>query len=81
MPKIRIIGKYNNVRIFDGKKEMHSSGVKVAFSPQEIIVRIPLKILGNPDFILSSFRISLGRKESASLFYTSGFRKINLNYN
>jgi len=79
MPKIRILGRYNNFRVFDGKKELSSSGIKMDLTPSEIIVRVPLETLGDPDFILAYLRISLGKKASKDFFYATGFRKINLN--
>lgn len=72
MPKIRIITKYNKFKIFDAMKLIRPQGVSVVVEPHAVVLKIPLEVLGNPDFILTSAR-SYRQDLSAD---TVGFRKI-----
>ena len=58
MPKLHIrFGRIKH-RIFDQRKIIDSSSVKVTRSPREIILRVPLELLGNPQRIFTSARTS-----------------------
>jgi len=60
MPKIRIITKHNKFKVFDGRKKIQVEGVSVELNPRELIFKIPLEILGNPEFILTSMKAYRG---------------------
>ena len=56
MPKLRIIVKNGKFKIFDGPKIIHPEGVVLEASPDRVTIRIPLSVLGGPDFVLASVR-------------------------
>lgn len=58
MPKLHIrFGRIKH-KIFDQRKIIDSSSVKVTRSPREIVLRVPLELLGNPQRIFTSARTS-----------------------
>ncbi|MFA5095841.1 MAG: PIG-L family deacetylase [Candidatus Omnitrophota bacterium] len=73
MPKIRIVAHHEKTRVYDGKRMIEPGGVRVYLSRDEVLLRIPLAVLGNPDFMLSSVRTYGGPKPAAT-----GFRRIVL---
>jgi len=80
MPKIRIITKHKNFRVLNGKRLINSNGIYLKLAPSELTIKIPLKELGSPDFILASVRSYIGRDEGGgSPIYATGFRRININ--
>lgn len=74
MPKILIITRYNKFKVRDGKKVINPQGTVIELEPEELILKIPLSVLGNPDFILASVRTNM----SSFCVDSRGFRKINL---
>ena len=60
MPKIRIITRHNKFKVFDGRKKIQVEGVSVELNPRELIFKIPLEILGSPEFILTSMKAYRG---------------------
>jgi LmbE family N-acetylglucosaminyl deacetylase len=72
MPKIRIITRYRNFKVFDGKKMVKPQGLNLELKPRELILKIPLKILGNPDFILTAVKTYAGILHTD----TTSFREI-----
>ena len=72
MPKIRIITRNKEFRFYDGNKKIASPGVILDRDSKEFLLRIPLVLLGNPDFILTSLK-AYGGKLSVD---ATGFRKI-----
>jgi LmbE family N-acetylglucosaminyl deacetylase len=60
MPKIRILTKHNKFKVFYGRKKIQVEGVSLELNPGELIFKIPLVILGNPDFILTSMKAYRG---------------------
>jgi hypothetical protein len=60
MPKIRIITRHTQVRVFDGKKMLPSDGVALDLKDKELIVRVPFALMGNPDFVLASLKTYAG---------------------
>jgi LmbE family N-acetylglucosaminyl deacetylase len=54
MPKIRVITMGNSFTVFSSKNRVMDSGVKVDFGKHSLIIRIPLKLLGQPDYLLTS---------------------------
>ncbi|MDD3087717.1 MAG: PIG-L family deacetylase [Candidatus Omnitrophica bacterium] len=80
MPKMRIITKHKNFRVLDGKRLINASGIYLNLVPKALTLKIPLKELGSPDFILASVRSYIGRDEGGdSPIYATGFRRININ--
>ncbi|MCU0651852.1 MAG: PIG-L family deacetylase [Candidatus Omnitrophica bacterium] len=74
MPKLHIITKHKNFRVFDGKKEITPEGMSLDLSRQDLTLKVPLKVLGSPDFILASARAYTGALPEDTI----GFCKINL---
>lgn len=74
MPKIRITSLYKKFRVFDGKKMLNVPGVVLEFAPEEVILRIPLSVLGDPDFVLASVKDNSG----LPCVDNPAFRKINV---
>jgi LmbE family N-acetylglucosaminyl deacetylase len=74
MPKIRIVAQHNQFKVFEGRRMIKAQGVSSELKTQEFVLKVPLKILGDPDYILSSM------KTYAGIFpaNTVGFRKINI---
>lgn len=72
MPKIRIVTKNNKFRVFDGRKMIKTKGVSVDFNSNILILKVPLGVLGDPDFILTSIKTYGG----VLPFDTTAFRKI-----
>jgi len=74
MPKVRIIYKYRRVKIFNGKKLIKQNNVTLAFLSNEAVLKIPLVLLGDPDFLLISVKGYTGRKCVDAL----SFRKVDI---
>lgn len=56
MPKIKIITKYNRFKVFDAGKMIDAEGVFLKLNKNELILKVPLRLLGEPEFILTSLR-------------------------
>jgi len=72
MPKIRIITAQDKIKVFDAKKMITPQGLALQSSPGVLILKVPLEVLGEPDFILSSIKASRGILPVDA----TGFRKI-----
>jgi LmbE family N-acetylglucosaminyl deacetylase len=72
MPKIRIITTHKEIKVFDKRTKINPSGVSLDFGSNVWILRIPLQVLGNPQFILTSMKAHGGELPEESI----GFRKI-----
>ena len=72
MPKIRIVTRHEKFKVYDGKRRINPEGIRLNLSPDDLVLRIPLTILGNPDFILTSVRAYAGELRPAA----TGFRRI-----
>jgi hypothetical protein len=80
MPKIRIITKHDKFKILNGKKPIKPQGVFLDLASNALSLKIPLEVLGSPDFILTSVKAYMGKDHGTSLSVdASGFRKININ--
>lgn len=55
MPKIRIIIDSSGIRVRDKKQILLSCGAGINYYGKQLFVKIPLGVLGNPDYILSCF--------------------------
>jgi len=75
MPKIRINTKYDKFQIFDGHKLIQAQGVELELNPRSLILKIPLEVLGNPDFILTAAKVYHGKLPADAVT----FRKIVIN--
>ena len=74
MPKIFMISNHNEVKLFDGSKKVRAEEAKVNLSGETLTLSVPLKVLGEPDFLFVSVKVS----EVSSPIYFSGFRKITV---
>jgi hypothetical protein len=74
MPKIRIITRHTRLKIFDGKRLLSGDGVALDLKDNELTVKVPLALLGNPDFVLASLKTYAGVLPVNAV----SFRKINL---
>ncbi|MCX5700613.1 MAG: PIG-L family deacetylase [Candidatus Omnitrophica bacterium] len=73
MPKIRILIKGKKHRIYDGKKKVASPvGFLLDTDSEEVVVHIPLTLLGDPGLILTSLKAYSGRLPVDA----TGFREI-----
>lgn len=79
MPKIRIITEYDKFRIFDKKALIKPEGVSLQLSSGALVLKLPLKVLGDPDFILASLKLHVGIAQQELLPASApGFRKISI---
>ena len=74
MPKIRIIAMANKCRVFNAKKRAINSGVLLEFGENYLILKIPLKLLGEPDYVLTSLKAYRGNLPIDA----AGFRKVKI---
>ena len=74
MPKIRIITRQNKFRVYDGKKMFPADNIRLDSNPDDLVLRIPLTILGDPDFMLTSVKAYAGKLPVNA----TGFRKIRI---
>jgi len=72
MPKIQIITKRDKFKVFNEKKIVKDSGVSLVLKPNALILRVPLYLLGDPEFILSSVKAYGGVLPADA----AGFRRI-----
>lgn len=56
MPKLRIISKHKKFRVFDKRTRISPDGISLDVKLNELTLKVPLEILGNPDFILTSMK-------------------------
>jgi LmbE family N-acetylglucosaminyl deacetylase len=74
MPKLRIVTRYSKFRIFNGRKMIKPQGISLEVNSNTLILKIPLELLGNPDFILSAIKSHAGILPISA----TGFRKIEI---
>lgn len=74
MPKIRIITSGNSCKAFNAKKRIISHGILIERSRNSLILKIPLKLLGDPDYVLTSLKAYHGNVPVEA----TGFRKIRI---
>ncbi len=60
MPKINVRLGVLSYSVYDQNKRLEQEVVQVTRSPNEVTIKVPLKLLGYPQKILSSARTSLG---------------------
>jgi hypothetical protein len=56
MPKIRIITMGKKCKVFNSQKQVIQHGVLVDFGKKSLIIKIPLKLLGQPDYTLTALK-------------------------
>ena len=56
MPKLRIITMGKSCKVFKSKNRVINSGVRVDFDKKSLIIKIPLKFLCQPDYVLASLK-------------------------
>ena len=56
MPKIRIITMGKSCKVFSSKSRIVDSGVLLEFGTNSLIIKIPLKLLGQPDYLLTALK-------------------------
>lgn len=74
MPKIRIITKGRNIRVLNARNKVLNSGVILNFNKDYLILKIPVKLLGDPDYLLTSLRAYRGNPTIDAV----GYRKIKI---
>ncbi|MDD4953844.1 MAG: PIG-L family deacetylase [Candidatus Omnitrophica bacterium] len=74
MPKIRIITKNTKFRVFDRKKMIANKDISLQFGVNTLVLKLPLGLLGNPDFILASIKSYSGTLPISA----TAFRKISI---
>jgi hypothetical protein len=74
MPKIRIITKGKNVKVLSAKNKVLNSGVILEFNKDYLILKVPVKLLGDPDYLLTSLRAYHGNLTIDAV----GYRKIKI---
>ena len=60
MPKIRVSLGVLSYTVYDQAKRIDQSSVVVKRTSNEILINVPLRLLGNPDRVLTSARTYLG---------------------
>jgi LmbE family N-acetylglucosaminyl deacetylase len=79
MPKLRIITRHDNFKVLDGRRLINPKGIVLDLTSQALTLKIPLEIIGSPDFILTSANVYIGKNQGKdSSVDTIGFRRINL---
>jgi len=56
MPKLRIITMGKSYKVFTSKKRVINPKTRVDFGKNTLIIRIPIKLLGQPDYVLTSLK-------------------------
>jgi LmbE family N-acetylglucosaminyl deacetylase len=56
MPKIRIITMGKSCKVFSAKNRLINSGVRIDFGRNSLIIKIPLELLGRPDYLLTALK-------------------------
>lgn len=56
MPKVRILTKYKKFRVFDGRKLVDGAEIGLELNKNELVLKVPLRLLGEPDFVLSAVK-------------------------
>jgi LmbE family N-acetylglucosaminyl deacetylase len=74
MPKISILTKNNKFKVFNSNKLIPADGVSVDANRFSVTIKIPLALLGDPEYILTSFKARWGILPVDA----SAFRKIQI---
>lgn len=74
MPKISVVTKHKKFKVLDANTIIKPEGVLMEFNSNVLILKIPLKALGDPEFILTCVKAHGG----ALPVDATGFRKITI---
>ncbi len=74
MPKIRIVAVAGTCKVFNAKNKVVDHGVLVDFGKNYLILKVPLKLLKDPDYLLTSLKAYHGNLPIDAV----GFRKIKI---
>ncbi|MDD5506664.1 MAG: hypothetical protein PHR73_07925, partial [Candidatus Omnitrophica bacterium] len=74
MPKIRIITAGKKIRVFNAQKRVINPGVLLEFGKHYLVLKVPLKLLGDPDYVLTALKAFHGNLPIDA----TGFRKVKL---
>ena len=74
MPKMRIITRGKSCKVFSSKNRVIDPAVLVDFGRNSLIIKIPLKLLGQPDYMLTALKAYHGNLPIDVV----GFRKIKI---
>lgn len=74
MPKIRIITKYRRMKVFNGKKLIRKNNVSIDLKSNEAVLKIPLVLLGDPNFVF----VSVKGYTDDNCVDSRSFRKVNI---
>lgn len=72
MPKVSVITSGRKCRVFINGQKIYASGAVLDLQKNTFILKIPLKLLGDPDYILTSLKSYKGRLAVDA----TGYRKI-----
>jgi hypothetical protein len=59
MPKIVILSSGSRIEVKDKKEVIHESGISLTYEDGDAVIKIPLGLLKNPDYIMSCVKTSL----------------------
>jgi len=74
MPKIRVITTGKKFKVFSAKDKVINSGVLLDLGKDYLILKIPLKLLGEPDYLLTSLKVYHGNLPVDAI----GYHKIKI---
>ena len=74
MPKITIVTRHTNFKVFDRGRLVKAAALGIESRDKELLVSVPLSLLGEPDFILTSAKTYA----AGVSFEASGFRAIEI---
>jgi len=74
MPKIRIFTAGKKFKVFNAKDKVAASGVLLDLGRDYLILRVPLKLLGGSDYLLTSLKVYHGNLPVDA----TGYRKIKI---
>ncbi len=60
MPKIRILTFGNKYKVFNSKDRVINSGVLLDFEKSSLILKIPFKLLSQPDYVFTALKVYHG---------------------
>jgi len=72
MPKVSVITSGRKCRVFSNGRRVYAPGVSLDFTKNTFTLKVPLKLLGGPDYILTALRSYKGRVSVDA----TGFRKV-----
>ncbi|MFA5092760.1 MAG: PIG-L family deacetylase [Candidatus Omnitrophota bacterium] len=75
MPKIRIITSGRAIKVLSGKETVVNSGVLLDLNKDYLILKVPFKLLNDPDYLLTSLKMRRGNLTIDAV----GYRKIRIN--